>query len=50
MTDAIIFWVGVFTTLWVVMFFGFSAYELRKTYSLPRRVAVKLDAPAVDGK
>ncbi|MDP9149401.1 MAG: hypothetical protein M3O36_05610 [Myxococcota bacterium] len=35
MSDAYTFWVGVFTTLWVVLFFGFSARQLRKTYEHP---------------
>ena len=31
MVDARTFWVGAFMTLWVVMFFCVSAYELFKT-------------------
>ena len=31
MVDARTFWIGAFMTLWVVMFFCVSAYELFKT-------------------
>lgn len=30
--DAGIFGAGVFVSLWVVLFFGFSAYEMRKGF------------------
>ena len=32
MGDTTIFGAGVFASLWVIGFFGFSAYELRKGY------------------
>jgi hypothetical protein len=34
-SDAYTFWVGAFTTLWVVMFFGFSARQIRKAHEHP---------------
>lgn len=34
MADAQVFWVGIFTSLWVALFFGFSGYQIRKTYSV----------------
>ena len=45
MADAQVFWVGMFATLWVALFFGFSAYQIRKTYS----PVVPKDAAKVTG-
>ena len=33
MADAQVFWVGMFASLWVALFFGFSGYQIRHTYS-----------------
>ena len=33
MGDAQVFWVGMFASVWVALFFAFSGYQMRKTYS-----------------
>lgn len=35
MVDPYTFWVGVFTSLWVVLFFGFSARQIGKANERP---------------
>lgn len=47
MGDAEIFGAGIFISFWVVSFFGFSAYQLRKTYkeNEPQPLAVTGSSP-----